>query len=184
MDVRLVEKSSQPGVKESTEKKFYAVPSSQRPLPPLQLARHATQDSSLSPYEFLSGVHLYCRESINDLLAGRTVEIPEIGSLRISFQSEGVSQPEEFRASSMIHHPRIIFTPKKELRDRLDNELSFNVNGVRAGGHDYVSIREYRLQTGTTYVPSSSPSTPEPGGNTGSGGSTPPGDGGNPDGIE
>ncbi len=184
MNARLVEKNANPGMKESTEKKFYAVPYSQRPLPPLQMAKNATQDSSLSPFEFQSALHLFGRESFQELVNGRTVTIPEIGTLRLSFQSEGVNEPEEFRNPSMIHHPRIIFTPTKALRDQLKSQLSITINGVRAGGHDYVSIREYRLQTGTTYVPSGSSSTPGTASDTGSGGTTPPGDGGNPDGIE
>ena len=191
MNIRLVEKNAKPGVKDSAERKFYAVPDSDRSRPQRDLSREATQDSSIGVGEYDHALLLFGRKALSELLLGHTVDIPEIGSLRISFKSEGVVQPEDFHNPSMISNPRIIFTPKKEVRALLRTSMSYSINGVRAGGHDYVSIKEYRLQTGTSPVfnpPSEDPVDPNPGGNSGgsggnSGGTTPPNDD-NPDGIE
>lgn len=155
MKYRLVEKSSTPGVKNLQAKKFYASPKTDRALDVRAFAKLATADASISVGDMENALDLFGRTAMQQLLQGHSVEIPDIGSLRITFRSEGVVQPEDFRSQSMIRSARIVFTPRSEIRSALTNGLSFELSGVRAGGHDYTSVAEYRKQTGTAPTPSS-----------------------------
>jgi hypothetical protein len=51
---------------------------------------------------------------------GKNVSLGELGTLRISFSSEGVDDPNEFTVFK-ISNIRVIFTPSAELRKALAN---------------------------------------------------------------
>jgi predicted histone-like DNA-binding protein len=53
------------------------------------------------------------------LLMGKSVSLGDLGTLRISFSSEGVSSAADFNAS-MITGVKIIFTPSVELKKQID----------------------------------------------------------------
>ena len=163
LQYKLVEKNSTPGVKNSTAKKFYASPKTNRPLGVRAFAKLATADASISVGDMENALDLFGRTALQQLLQGHSVEIPDIGTLRLSFRSEGVAQPEDFRAQTMISNPRIIFTPKPEIRASIRTGLSYELAGVRAGGHDYTSIAEYRSLSGTAPTPGTGGTTPNPG---------------------
>ena len=163
LQYKLVEKNSTPGVKNSTAKKFYASPKTNRPLGVRAFAKLATADASISVGDMENALDLFGRTALQQLLQGHSVEIPDIGTLRLSFRSEGVAQPEDFRAQTMISNPRIIFTPKPEIRASIRTGIGYELAGVRAGGHDYTSIAEYRSQTGTAPTPGTGGTTPDPG---------------------
>ena len=57
------------------------------------------------------------------LLMGKSVQLGELGTLRISFSSEGVSTANEFTVG-MIKGKRVIFTPETLLRVIL-NDMKF-----------------------------------------------------------
>jgi len=177
LQYKLVEKTTTPGVKNPTEKKFYATPKTGRALDVRAFAKLATADSSLSVGEMENSLDIFGCTALQQLLQGHSVEIPDIGTLRISFSSKGVSQPEDFRAQSMITNPRIIFTPKPEVRTAIASGVGFELSGVRAGGHDYTSIKEFRELTGSNPAPDQGGTTPDQGG--GGGGTTPPDQGDN-----
>ena len=163
LQYKLVEKNSTPGVKNSTAKKFYASPKTNRPLGVRAFAKLATADASISVGDMENALDLFGRTALQQLLQGHSVEIPDIGTLRLSFRSEGVAQPEDFRAQTMISNPRIIFTPKPEIRASIRTGIGYELAGVRAGGHDYTSIAEYRSLSGTAPTPGTGGTTPDPG---------------------
>ena len=171
LQYKLVEKTTTPGVKNPTEKKFYATPKTGRPLSVRAFAKLATADSSLSVGEMENSLDIFGRTALQQLLQGHSVEIPDIGTLRISFSSKGVTQPEDFHAQSMISNPRIIFTPKPEVRSAISTGVGYELAGVRAEGNDYTSIKEFRKQTGSG---GGSTPTPDPDQGGGGGGTTPP----------
>ena len=170
LQYKLVEKNSTPGVKNSTQKKFYASPKTNRALGVRAFAKLATADASISVGDMENALDLFGRTALQQLLQGHSVEIPDIGSLRITFRSEGVTQPEDFRAQTMISNPRIIFTPKPEIRDAIRTGIGYELAGVRAGGHDYTSIAEYRSLSGTGTASPNPSQGGENGGNSGTGG--------------
>lgn len=161
---KLVEKNSTPGVKNSTAKKFYATPKTGRALGVRAFAKLATADASISVGDMENSLDLFGRTALQQLLQGHSVEIPDIGTLRITFRSAGVTQPEDFRSQSMISNPRIVFTPKPEIRAAITNGIGYELAGVRAGGHDYTSVAEYRKLSGTAPAPSGGGETPSGGG--------------------
>ena len=57
------------------------------------------------------------------LLMGKSVQLGELGTLRISFSSEGVNAADEFNVG-MIKGKRVIFTPGPLLRTIL-NDMKF-----------------------------------------------------------
>ena len=173
---KLVEKNATPGVKNSTEKKFYASPKANRALGVRAFAKLATADASISVGEMENALDLFGRTAMQQLLQGHSVEIPDIGTLRLSFSSKGVAQPEDFRAQSLISKPRIVFTPKPEVSAAINTGIAYELAGVRAGGHDYTSIKEFREQTGSAPAPSGGGSTPTPDPDQGGGGGTTPPD--------
>ena len=126
------------------EKKFYAIPVTERPLNVQQFAKLATTDSALSPGEMLAALEFFGQTAMQQLLQGHSVEVPGIGSLRISFSSKGVDNPEDFNARTMISSPRIIFRPKPEVKNAIKEGMYYENAGVRADGVDYSSIAAYK----------------------------------------
>jgi predicted histone-like DNA-binding protein len=53
------------------------------------------------------------------LLMGKSVSLGELGTLRISFSSEGVAAEEDFNVN-LISGVKIIFTPSVELKKQID----------------------------------------------------------------
>jgi methylmalonyl-CoA mutase cobalamin-binding subunit len=51
---------------------------------------------------------------------GKSVNLGEFGTLRISFSSEGVETPDDFNVSK-ISGVKVVFTPSVELKKALDD---------------------------------------------------------------
>ena len=87
----------------------------------------------------------------------------------------------------MIKSPRILFTPKPEVREALRTGLFFELVGIQTSDAFYKTMKDYRDGNGT---PATSSGTTTPGGDNGgttpggNGGGTTPGGDDNPDGIE
>ena len=123
--------------------KFYAKPVTERPLSTAQFAKNASVGMALTPKEMEAAIEQFSQYAMQVMLMGRSVEIPGIGTLRISFKSEGADAPELFNARTMIKNPRILFTAKPDVRANIINNISYENAGVRAGGKDYPSIKDY-----------------------------------------
>ncbi|MGC3977393.1 MAG: HU family DNA-binding protein [Paludibacteraceae bacterium] len=54
------------------------------------------------------------------LLMGKSVSLGELGTLRVSFSSEGVASPGEFNVG-LISGVRVLFTPSPGLRKSIEN---------------------------------------------------------------
>lgn len=145
---KLVERRSNAMVKNDPTKKFYAAPVTERAMPVAQFARLATTDSALSSGEMLAALEFFGQTAMQQLLQGHSVEIPGIGTLRISFSSKGVDKPEQFNARTMISNARILFRPKAEVRNAIREGMYYENAGVRADGVDYASIAAYKKAKG------------------------------------
>ena len=126
------------------EKKFYAVPVTERALSVPQFAKLATTDSALSSGEMLAALELFGKTALPQLLQGHSVEVPGIGHFRLSFSSKGVENPDDFNARMMISNPRVIFRPCAELKNAIKEGMYYENAGVRANGIDYASLAAYR----------------------------------------
>ena len=160
-------------------KKWYAVPSSSAPLSGKDLTRAATANTSTAPIEMEAAMEHLATYIPQQLLQGHRVKVPGLGMFRIVFKSAGVGHPSEFKSSTMIKEPRILFTPEPALRESVINGLSFENGGVLKDGIRYASVADYRKAMGEDSSSSTEDDTTS--GSTGSGGTgSGSGDEGNP----
>ena len=64
------------------------------------------------------------------------MKVGDLGTLRITFKSDGVENINDFNAGVMIKNPRILFTPSKEFRQNIIRQLK------------YASLTDYRKAKG------------------------------------
>ena len=83
----------------SAPKKWYAVPISESPQSFRETARRATQNTTISAMELETAIDLLGSYAIEQLLAGHTIRIGNLGTLRITFKSEGVENIDDFSTS-------------------------------------------------------------------------------------
>lgn len=128
--------------------KWYAVPSTETAMTGKALTRAATANTSTAPIEMEAAMEHLANFIPQQILQGHTVKVPGLGSFRMSFRSEGTSDIAEFLPSQMIKEPRILFTPDKELRTKVINNLTYENGGVLKDGVRYASVADYRLAMG------------------------------------
>jgi predicted histone-like DNA-binding protein len=85
-----------------------------------ELAKEIVTVSSLSRGDVSNTIECLVDICPKYLLMNKSVSLGDLGTLRISFSSEGVENPEDFKVS-MISAPRVIFTPSAELKKQLAN---------------------------------------------------------------
>ena len=165
-------------LKKDEPAKWYATPNSAKPLSPKALTRAATANTTTAPIELESAMELLAAFIPQQLQQGHTVNVPGMGTFRLTFKSDGVEDIDKFNAGQMIKSPRIVFTPAKELKEGVLQGLSFENGGVLEAGINYASLADYRKAKGLpTPAPGGSGSS---GGSNSGGGSTPGGQGENP----
>ncbi|MDR2086998.1 MAG: DNA-binding protein [Dysgonamonadaceae bacterium] len=103
-----------------TKKKLYAAPVNDGTISEEDLKKEISTISSLSKGDVGNVFDGITDVTPKYMLMGKSVKLGNIGSLRISFSSEGVDDPAEFNAG-MINGKRFIFTPSPELKKILDN---------------------------------------------------------------
>ena len=126
--------------------------------------------SPLSEAAHLELLGNYARQQ---LLQGHTVRVGDLGTLRITFKSDGVEDITKYNASTMIKEPRILFMPSREFREAVIGAIQFENGGVLDGDVNYASLDAYRKAKNIT-TPGGGGT--EPGGDDGDGG----GQSGNP----
>ncbi|WP_235655824.1 HU family DNA-binding protein [Prevotella heparinolytica] len=164
MNYKLVQRKNP--LKKDEPAKWYATPNSAKPLSPKALTRAATANTTTAPIELEAAMELLAAFIPQQLQQGHTVNVPGLGSFRLTFKSDGVEDIDKFNAGQMIKSPRIVFTPAKELREKTLQGLSFENSGVLENKINYASLADYRKAKGL----------PAPGGSasggSGSGGGT------------
>ena len=76
------------------------------------------------------------------------MKVGDLGTLRITFKSDGVANINDFNAGVMIKEPRILFTPSKEFRQNVIQQLKYQNGGVLEEGVNYASLTDYRKAKG------------------------------------
>ncbi len=94
-------------------KKWYAIPISEVPQTVKAMTRAATENTTTAPIEMEAALELLGRHARQQLQQGHTVRVGDLGTIRVSFKSDGVEDITDFNAGAMIKNPRIIFTPSK-----------------------------------------------------------------------
>ncbi|MBP3552311.1 MAG: hypothetical protein J6K05_03960 [Bacteroidaceae bacterium] len=129
-------------------KKWYGLSVSGRPLDVRQMARQATRNTSLTPMEMEAALELFGEYAISQLLQGHTVRLGYLGHLRLTFKSEGVDDIRDYHPSRHVREPRILFTPSKELRERVVKNVTFELGPVAEDGVTYASVADYLKREG------------------------------------
>lgn len=140
-------KRGYPG-KPDEPKKWYASPLSEAALNVKAMARAATENTTMASIELESALELFNEYAIEQLLQGHTVRMGNLGTLRITFKSEGVEDITKFNANTMIKEARILFTPSKEFREAVLKRLQFTNGGVLDDGVNYASLLDYKKAKG------------------------------------
>ena len=151
----------------SAKKKWYAVAIGNDSQDVKTMTRAATENTTTAPIEMEASLDLLGKYAMQQLLQGHIVKVGDLGTLRISFKSEGVEDITQFNAGSMIKEPRIIFTPSKTLREGVIQNLKFQNGGVLEDGVSYASLTDYKVAKGITTGGGSGPGSGDSGGSGG-----------------
>ena len=103
-----------------SQSKWYAAPVNDGRITENDLKREIVDLSSLSKGDVSNVVESFIEVMPKYLLMGKSVSLGELGTLRLSFSSEGVSDPQDF-AVSKIKGVRVVFTPSTELRRSIED---------------------------------------------------------------
>lgn len=135
-------------MKPDEAKKWYAVPQSRESQDIKAMTRAATENTTTAPIEMEAAIDLLGKYAVQQLLQGHTVKVGNLGTLRVTFKSEGVENINDFNAGVMIKEPRILFTPSKEFRQNIIQQLKYQNGGVLEEGVNYASLTDYRKAKG------------------------------------
>lgn len=124
-------------------KKWYGTSVSDAPQSVRQMARQATCHTSTAPSELETALDLFGNYAVAQLLQGHAVKLGYLGTLRVTFKSDGVDDIRDFHPGRMVREPRILFTPSKELRERVVKNLTFELGPVVKDGITYGSVSAY-----------------------------------------
>lgn len=130
------------------KKKWYATAIGSEAQPVKAMTRAATENTTTAPIEMEASLELLGNYAMQQLLQGHIVKVGDLGTLRITFKSEGVEDITQFNAGTMIREPRILFTPSKTLREGVINHLQFQNAGVLEDGVSYATLMDYKRAKG------------------------------------
>ena len=122
---------------------WHALPVVTNRLTTRSVCKVVTRNTTTAPTEAESTFNLVCDGIVHELQQGNSVQLGELGWLRLSFGSEGVDNLEDFNAASMIKNVKIVFTPSKTLMNDIKNGLEFENVGVVDEGFTFPSTKSY-----------------------------------------
>lgn len=109
----------QPGVVGGGEKKSYASPVMSGELTLAGLTKSIEKICTVSGADIRAVVYAMVDVMKDSLADGNIVRMGELGSLRVSFSSEGKATADEVNASA-ITGAKVIFTPGKDIKTMLE----------------------------------------------------------------
>lgn len=163
---KLVQKKNP--AKRNENGKWYAIPSTTNRLSTRAVCKVVTRGSTIYPTEAETTFNLVCDGVPHELQQGNSVQLGNLGWLRLSIASEGVDDIAQFDAGSMIKKVKVVFTPSKELMSAIKSGLEFENAGVVEAGFTFPSTKAYLEYKSTGKLPV--PSTPTGGGGEEEGG--------------
>ncbi|RRD57435.1 HU family DNA-binding protein [Tannerella forsythia] len=102
-----------------TQIKWYAAPVNEGRVTQREIAADIVELSSLSRGDISNVIESLITVVPRYLMLGRSVNLGDLGTLRISFGSEGVDDKEQF-VPSMIKGVKVVFTPSVQLKDAIE----------------------------------------------------------------
>lgn len=95
---------------------YYAVPKTQDKMTTDMLVERIVRETSLSAGDVRSAL-ISLSNIVNDALQmGMSVDLAELGNLRAVVTSKMMDTPEEVTVANALKDPKIVFTPKQNMR--------------------------------------------------------------------
>ena len=117
MKYKLIERANP---QDRNQKKWYASPVNEGKISKSELAKEIVGTSSLSRGDVSNAIENLIDTMPKYLLMGKSINLGEFGTLRISFSSEGVETPDQFNTNK-ISGVKVVFTPSVEFKAALDS---------------------------------------------------------------
>lgn len=117
---------------------YYAAPKYQQPLTNKMLIDRIVRETSLSAGDVTNALISLSNVVCEALQMGMSVDLAELGGFRTSVSSKMMNTPEEVTVEGALNTPKIVFTPKKAMREAVYKvELTIdrsNVGQTSPGG--------------------------------------------------
>ena len=114
-------------------KVYYAYPKSQQKLTNEMVIERIVRETSLSEGDVSNALISLGNIVCDALKMGMSVDLAELGSLRLIVPSKMMDTPEEVTVADALKTPKIVFTPKQKMRDAANSvELSIDRSSVKA----------------------------------------------------
>lgn len=125
----------QPVGKRKGQTVYYAQVKSQQKLTNKMLVERIVRETSLSEGDVSNALISLSNVVCEALKMGMSVDLAELGSLRLTVPSKMMDNAEEVSVVNALKTPKIVFTPKQKMRDAAKSvELSIVRNKVSASG--------------------------------------------------
>ena len=112
---------------------YYAYPKSQQKLTNDMVIERIVRETSLSEGDVSNALISLSNIVCDALKMGMSVDLAELGSLRLVVPSKMMDTPEEVTVADALKTPKIVFTPKQKMRDAANSvELSIDRSSVKA----------------------------------------------------
>ena len=112
---------------------YYAQVKSQQKLTNKMLVERIVRETSLSEGDVKNALISLSNVVCEALEMGMSVDLAELGNLRISVPSKMMDTAAEVTAKDALKTPKIIFTPKQKMRDAANAvELSIDKGSVKS----------------------------------------------------
>lgn len=96
---------------------YYAYPKMQQKMTSSMVVDRIVRETSLSAGDVSSAL-ISLSNVVNDALSmGMSVDLADLGSLRLTVPSKMMDTPEEVTVAKALKTPKIVFTPKQAMRD-------------------------------------------------------------------
>lgn len=118
MKYKLIQKANPREPK--SQRKWYASPVKKGTVNNYQLSKDIASKSFLTKGVVMNVIENMVNEIPRYLIEGYSVNLNDLGTLRLSLSNEGAHTPEKF-SSENIKNVRVIFTPSPEFRRTLLN---------------------------------------------------------------
>ena len=112
---------------------YYAQVKSQQKLTNKMLVERIVRETSLSEGDVKNALISLSNVVCEALEMGMSVDLAELGNLRVSVPSKMMDTAAEVTAKDALKTPKIIFTPKQKMRDAANQvELSVDKGSVKS----------------------------------------------------
>ena len=110
---------------------YYAYPKSQQKLTNEMVIERIVRETSLSEGDVKNALISLSNVVCEALEMGMSVDLAELGNLRVSVPSKMMDTAAEVTAKDALKTPKIVFTPKQKMRDAANKvELSIDKGTV------------------------------------------------------